>query len=466
MRALAALAAAFASFVTMDLLCRAYGAQLSPAILAAILAISLVRRSAPRSARQRLAAPFVIAATALAATGVAWMLHANPLGGAVVFSAAIAGSIKLRDFGERGRRAGALVALPLVTMLVVPARAAAPGGALVDFGLIVAAGVVPLAYAIVVGEIAQRARVPLAAAEAQPAATPRTAGFSNPTRMALQMAAALSAAFSLGFGLFPGHWGWVVFSAFIVCSGARGRGDAAYMGVLRVVGSLVGTLAAAALAYLWAPGGVAEATAIFGLLFFALWLRDVNYAYWAGFVTLILAFLTRSNNGLDSELLGVRLAAIFAGAACAVAAAWFVLPIRTEAVVRRRLADALTALDDLVAHAGVADAEQTNRQAYLEGRIAELASVAPPVIWHRRLFAFRAGPEHPARWIELTNGLREHAAAFIAPANLRERQCGIVRRAIGAARRALASHGKPDAPADALPVSVALRKLREALTIL
>jgi hypothetical protein len=202
---------------------------------------------------------------------------------------------------------------------------------------------------------------------------------------------------------------------------------------------------------------------LFVLLFFALWLRDTNYAYWAGFVTLILAFLTRSKDGLDLALLSGRLEAILAGALCAVAAAWFIYPIRTEAVIRRRLADALAALDDLVAHAAQPDLEQAQRHARFARRMADLAEVAPPVVWHRRLAGIADRPEHPGHWIELTDGLVDRAWVFVAGAGGRDRQCGLVRRAIGIARRAIGNHGKPDAPPDAPPVSVALQNVRLAL---
>ncbi len=431
--------------------------------------MTLSRRDEPLSASRIVTAPFALAGTALAATCAAWLLNARPALGAGVFVALVFLSVWLRNFDERAKRTGALIATPLVALLVVPGRANAPGGALVDLGLVISAGVVSLAYVTAVQWITRRfAFLPGSRAShsagVEPGAARKRNGISVPTRMALQMAVALSAAFACGFALFPGHWGWTVLTAFIVCSGARGRGDAAYKGVLRLGGAIAGTLGAAALARFASPSGPAEAVFIFVVLFFGLWLRDINYAYWAACMTLVLAVLSRSGGGANLALLGTRLEAILAGAICAVAAAWFVFPIRTEAVIRRRLADALGALDRAVAREPSAGTVPSVELAVFEHRMEELESVAVPMRWHRRVFASAAGPEHPANWIELANEVKSHARSFVPAGSGRLRQTGAIRRAIGLSRRAIADHGKAEAMPDAVSVSTALRHLRDVLT--
>ncbi|MBD5635217.1 MAG: FUSC family protein [Candidatus Eremiobacteraeota bacterium] len=457
--------AAIASFGTTYAACRLCGAQAAPAILAAILAISLSRRGSPASAAHLAASVAGLASLAVVATGIGRLLHSLPVLGAAVFTAGMFLSVWLRNFGGRARYAGAVIAMPLVAMLVVPvATRAAPGGPLVDLALGIFAGVTALGYVTVVQWLARRAGVGVVAAErpadAAKAEQPKRAGLSPPTRMALQMAVALAAAFAVGFSVFPAHWGWAVLTAFIVCSGARGRGDALYKGVLRLAGAVAGTLAAAALGHVWAPAGIAEASAIFIVLFVGLWLRDYNYAYWASCTTLILAILQGANAG-GIALLGVRLEAILLGALCGVAAAWFVVPIRTEAIVRRRIADALRAFDEVVAQAHLSDGERTRRLALFEHRMAELELVAPPVRWHRRIFASGAGAEHPAQWIELTRSLGSHAAAF-GPEGDRKRSMA-VRRAIGISRRAIANHGNPDKSSDDVTVGASLCSLRDVV---
>ncbi len=467
-RATTAIAAAGASFCTVYALCRALHAGPEPAIAAVVLAITLSRREGPATAAHAALAPFIITGVALVAAGVGWLLRTIPAAGAAVFTAAMFLSIWLRNFGAGARAAGALIALPLIAMLVVPVGpGTAPGGPPQETLLIVCAGLVALGYVLAVKAIAKALGGKPAAVErpeARKAEPARRAGLPVPTRMALQMTVALAASFAFGFAIFPGHWAWTVLTAFIVCSGSVGRGDAAYRGAQRLAGAVAGTLGAAALTHVWTPRGVPEAMTLFGLLFAGLWLREVDYAYWACCMTLVLAILWNSNAGLDGGVLYLRLEAILAGALCAVAATWFVFPIHTEAVIRRRLADALRAFDELVANAHLRDAEQAQRVALFERRLSELDRAAPPVRWHSRLFARYLVPEHPARWVELAATLRPHARTIGEQGGPHERHRAAIRRAIGASRRAVADHGKADAPQGGLGIGGALNELREVLT--
>jgi hypothetical protein len=450
----------------MWFVCRAVGAQPQPAILAAILAIGLGRREQAATIAEAALASLRIAGVALAATAVAWLLHALPVVGAIVFVGGMFLSVWVRDFGERGRALGTLVALPLVAMLVVPvAQTPAPGGPLVDLALAIGAGVVALAFSAAIQWIARRTGIIATSGRSEQSSGPERAkrtGITPTMRMALQMAVALGLAFAVGFVVFPGHWGWAVLTAFIVCSGARGRGDALYKAVLRLIGALSGTLAAASLAHAWAPSGVAEAVTIFAILFFGLWLRDVNYAFWACAMTLILAVLAHTSGGFAFGLLALRLEAILVGALCAVVATWFVFPIKTEAIVRLRLAQALVAFDEFVAHAHLPEPERSEKRATFERRIAHLDEVAPPLRWHRRLFARGRDENHPARWIELAGGLRERAGAIEATGDVLAPQATKIRRAIGISRRAIADHAKAQSDTEIVTVGTALERLHGA----
>jgi hypothetical protein len=182
-------------------------------------------------------------------------------------------------------------------------------------------------------------------------------------------------------------------------------------------------------------------------------LRDANYAYWAACTTLVLALLAHTGDTPAIVLLGVRLAAILAGAVCAVAATWLVFPIRTEDVVRRRLADALRAFDDLVVHPDHGDAEHERRRAAFEAAMESLDGVAPPVIWHHRIVRWSATPDHPADWIR-------HARRLALPHIADDAQRGVIRRAIGRSRKAIGEHGKPEAT---ITIGDALAALHETL---
>jgi riboflavin-specific deaminase-like protein len=211
------------------------------------------------------------------------------------------------------------------------------------------------------------------------------------TRMALQMLVALALAFTFGMRVFDQHWPWVALTAFIVCSGAVGRGDAIYKGMLRLGGAIGGTLVAALVSRL-PLNGVESATLIFVVLWLGIWLRNINYAYWAACATLIFALL-QGSAGIDPlPLFAIRLLAIVAGALCAIVATWFVYPIQTEQLVRKRVGEAR---DALRAGAGVRE---------LHFHLAQLERVAPPVRLHRRVFGEREGGKHPATLIELMQG--------------------------------------------------------------
>lgn len=222
--------------------------------------------------------------------------------------------------------------------------------------------------------------------------------------MALQMLVALALAFAIGMPLFREHWSWVVLTAFIVCSGAIGRGDAIYKAIQRFGGAVGGTLVAALFARIALPSGTGSAALIFVVLFIGIWLREINYAYWAACATLIFALLQGSQGADPLPLFVVRVIAIVAGALCAIAATWFVFPIRTELVVRRRVADAR---DALRAGARVRD---------LHAHLAQLDRVAPPVRLHRRVFGEPKDGKHPATLIDLMQG---HLRAAIERARVR-----------------------------------------------
>ncbi|MDX6347169.1 MAG: hypothetical protein QOF84_1959, partial [Streptomyces sp.] len=189
---------------------------------------------------------------------------------------------------------------------------------------------------------------PVAGASGRPDSAPRArsrAGLSPHTRLAAQLATAMGLAFASGHLLFPQRWNWPVITAFVVCGAARSRGDVVHRSALRVLGALSGALTATPVAYALRGHAGASVAVIFGYLFVGLWLRDLAYTAWAFCVTSLLAVLyaLHGDSG-TAALLVERPAGILLGSACGIAAAFFVLPIRTERVIRARTAAALRAL--------------------------------------------------------------------------------------------------------------------------
>jgi hypothetical protein len=409
--ALVSIAAVLLSFGATYALCLGLEVNASPAILAAALCMGLMRRTERLEARAVLTKLLALPLISLAAGLVGFAFLKLPVFGAALFTGGIVLSILLRRYGERGSAIGRVIALPLITILAVPpAHIEGAHGWLILPLLVVAAGVISLISTLVVSWLAARLGL-VAEQEAPRAAQPpaaRAGTLHIATRMALQMFVALTLAFSIGMIVFPEHWFWVVLTAFIVCSGTVGRGDAVYKGLLRLGGAIGGAIVAALAAYITFPSPPAYAAAMFFVLFLGIWLRQLNYAYWAACATLIFALLQGTHGVGMVPLLEMRLLCIVIGALCGVAATWFVYPVRTDQLVKKRVAEALGALRELLSHK-TGSSEYQSSLAALDHHAAELEQVAPPVRLHWRLFGAKDPDRHPATWLQHMRELLAHA---------------------------------------------------------
>lgn len=361
---------------------------LGPMVLSVALSLALGRHRRYTASLSR--SLLVVVATAVAG-GVGWLLAGPaPAVGAVAFVAIVAGAIALRRFGPSWTGVGVAATMPMIGLLVVPIAPRGPAG----IPVLLATAVVAVACATAVRAVAERTGflavdvVPAAAPPARPGS-----GLRPSDRLALQMALGLAAAFVAGRLLFGPHWSWVVLTAFVVASGARGRGDVLHRGLLRMLGAGLGTVLAALVGVLFAPGTPGPVVAIFVVLALASWLRPRSYAWWAAGVTAVVALLSDHLGQDAAAVLPVRLVAIAVGGTIAVAVAWFVLPIRTSSVVRRRVADALAALQDVLAQpdhdrAGFADA------------LERLREIAAPLRTHRRFVPRSPGSVHAADTVD------------------------------------------------------------------
>lgn len=389
----------------MYALCARYGFGPGPAILTAALCVGFVRRAEPLAPRTLALRLFSLPAVALAAAFVGAIVLRAPVAGAALFCACIAVSVWLRNFGARGASIGRVVALPFVTMLAVPVRIDAANPVTAAF-LVLLAGACAFAVTTAAGALLRRFGHAPQPAAAEPPRAQREDVLPVATRMALQMLSALALAFAIGLAFFPAHWFWIVLTAFIVCSGAVARGDAIYKGLLRVGGAVAGTFAAALLGFVTFPDPPAYAAAVFFALFLGIWLRQINYAFWAACATLIFALLQGAHGAQAFQLFALRAGCIVIGAACAILATWFVYPVRTGQLVRRRVADALSAMREIVA----APPEQRDRAAdvaALDRHSFRLRQTAPPARLHRAIFG-RGDAAHPAALLERTHALLTH----------------------------------------------------------
>jgi hypothetical protein len=444
------------------------GLGLDLVVLAVALGITLSRiesgriRSSPSGTGNLLdwatgAAVLAVAAVAASEVGSLFIRYAD-LGDAL-FVLAIGGSIWVRRFGPRFTAAGTLATLPFIATLVTPLPQPSTGRYLLWSALValIAFGWVGIVYAAASPAGAtRRTRPPATAAIARP---PRSglARLAPSTRLAAQMAVALAAAFVVGRTVFPAHWVWPVLTAFIVSSGNRGRADVIYKGALRMVGALAGTVAATVLFVgMFSPGNDASIVAIFLILALATWLRPVSYAYWAGCVTAALAFLYGYFGQTGTDLLRIRLEGILYGGLVAIAACWFVLPLRTADVLRLRRAEALAVLTDFLTAARDGSPELDRHRARFDHAVTRLGQVAPPLRALRLLTRRWRSRPHQADSLDAiqrcaapVHTIAECAAAD--PGVLRQpevaRRTAAVSAGLIALRRAMAGSTAPTQPA-------------------
>ena len=423
------------------------------AVLAVVLSLSLARSRLDRDRRGRLEAAIALPVVGLAATGVGLLLRDAPWFGAAAFTVGVSASVWLRQFGEQARRASRLIALPFVTVLAVPHLSGVHRGPLPVALVPVAVALLALAWVSLLDALGRRLRLlpdmmpPVQRMPATPArATPGGMRPPATTRMALQMAVALAIAFAVGHAGFGEHWAWVVLTAFIVQSGNRGRLEVAYKSLLRLGGAAGGTLAAALLAAPAGAHGGGSAALILLAVFLGTWLRPLNYAWWALFVTVALALLQNYAGLPASSAMALRLAAIATGAAIGVAASWLVLPVRSSNVLRRRLADALAALGEAL------DPATASRSPVRFIHALDAVESLAPAFRAARMLGLRPRWRQPADWIDALAGCRASTVALIEQGATP----GNVRRAAGVARQALR---EPERLLDAL------KALRDSLPL-
>jgi uncharacterized membrane protein YccC len=469
--------------------------RLGPAIvvLTVVLGLSLGRTERYGGIGRRLSSLAALPVVSVACNEVGRLFVQHPNLADTLFTLAIGLSIWMRRFGPLGTRAGTLIALPFIALLVTPVPAVA--GLLPSTGRSMLwsaiAAVVAYCWVWSVRATAERLRLVEPLPRRQPRPQPRAAAGTAPktglarippsSRMALQTTLSLGLAFVIGRTVFDPHWAWIVLTAFIVNSGNRGRGDVVHKSVLRVLGAAVGTVIATLLAGALPPHDDTAVVVILIVLAIGIWLRTISYVYWAGCVTSVLSLLQGYFGEGHVGLIGERLLQIVLGGALAVLVAWWVLPVRSSDVLRRRLADCLGPLTDLLVATLREPAQAASRRAEFAANVVLLEQVAPAAAAHRRLHRLRGlGGGHPADAIDAVrdcvpaaDSLAEQAR--LRPESLREQENADLAKAVignaAAARRAVGrrpeaayrpSPGEPAAGATA----AALHRIDAAMQVI
>lgn len=392
-------------------------------ILTMVLGLTLGRSQRHHGTRQRLVALSALPLIAVACAGIGWLFLRHATIADVLFTLGLSLSIWLRRFGPWGLRIGALVMTPftavLVTPVPVPLHPGAGGQSLGKMMLWSAvASVIAFLWVWIVQESATRAGL-LPAPPPAVKRVPSQAGgrIQTSDRMAVQMVLSLSLAFVIGRGVFGVHWTWIVLTAFIVNIGNRGRGDVVHKSALRIVGASVGTVAATLLSGLFPPHDQAAVAVILIVMVIGNWLRTFSYTYWAGSVTSVLSLLQGYFGENHVSLIGERLLQIVLGGALSVVIAWFVLPVKSGQVLRRRVADCLAPLTDALVAALRSPEELAGHQRLFEHALAALEQVAPAFLAHRRVLRVwlrAASAAHLADSIEAVRGCAQPLSVLAA----------------------------------------------------
>jgi hypothetical protein len=329
------MAATLACFLSAWLVEDLGGLHIGVVVLAVALGLSIGRTQRHLDARGIVVGAVVLPVAAAVAAGVGLLMGAQAAIGGVLFVTAVSGAIFVRRFGPGFARAGTQATLPFIAVLVAPPPS---GSGLSAVLWTTAMAAIAFGWVMVARLLAGRAGVltPWGPAPTSVARTstgqPRRSGTAfgpASTRMAVQMGVGLGAAFVIGHWLFPDHWTWVVLTAFVVASGNRNRREVIGKSGLRVTGAACGTVFATLVARAFAPGDRWAIVAIFAALALACWLREFSYGYWAAGVTAALALLYGYLGQQGPGLLVTRLEGILVGAVLAMAASWFIVPVKT-----------------------------------------------------------------------------------------------------------------------------------------
>ncbi len=446
--AIAAVAAMLLSFGSAVLLRGLFSLDVSVVVLAVSLSVMLSRAGRHKAPREQAVSLLVIPVVGLVGALVGALMLALPIVGSALFVVGVSGGVWLRRFGPIGTRIGTYVSLPFVALLVAPVAVAPRAGTgFLPWAALIA--LVAAGWSLVVQLVAQRTGFLGASPSVETPAAWRAAASRRPmlpsTRMAVQLAVALALAFMLGHLLLGVHWPWAVITAYVVASGNRGRGDVLYKGVQRTVGALAGTAVATLLGSAFPPGDPWAIALIFVLLGLGTWLRGSGYAWWAASVTAVLSLLYDYFGVGSSGLLVERIGGVLLGGALAVAGAWFVLPLRTRDVLRRRMFDSLAALSAVLDAARNAPLELLAAARRFDASVTAVEQLAPTLLAADAILRLRRlEPAHG----QVLRALRECAVpvAALAQASARPEAAltGQVARDVGELRRALADRREPE----------------------
>jgi fusaric acid resistance family protein len=371
--------AALGTFAVVAPLMRLAGQPDGLNVLAVVVAVTASRRARHGAVLDTaVGLPVVAALTSM----LAWLLVHERYAAEALIVVAMYVSIANRTAPPHLARAARLLTLPMLVLFVAPAPV--HRGFWIDLPWYVLVSAIAGAWVLLADRIVGGASEP-------PPPLPPSRSARRPsaiTRVAMQASSGLALAFATSQWLFPHRWSWAIVSAFAVSGGARSRGHVLLRSGERLLGALTGTVLATLLAAALASHTVASVTAIFALLACGAVLGEVRYVFWAFCVTSMLALLYGLYGQSGAHLLHERLEENVLGAACIIAPAFLLLPVRTSDLIRRYAALSLATVDELLVLLAAPERdEDAIRTALgeLDRRVALLGDAAAPALVGRRI---------------------------------------------------------------------------------
>jgi uncharacterized membrane protein YccC len=276
------------------------------------------------------------------------------------------------------------------------------------------------------------------------------------TRLCVQTAIAAPLALAGGLALSPQRYYWALLACFLVLTGTLTTGETAAKGINRIVGTVVGLVAATGAVHLTGGRDGPVVAVMLLCVFVGLYFFRVSYAVMAFAVTTLMGLLYEVLKEFSDTLLGLRVAETALGAGVAIVVALVVLPVRTadargvaQSAFLTELAGDLADLRDRLAHPGrTSDLYLDARR--LDARLLQLALVTRPAGGPTLVgLSSRHAARAVRRWTEVAYRARSLTAevASLEPGSrpdLAEQVEGLRRRVLGEETAGAAATLTPD----------------------
>ena len=179
------------------------------------------------------------------------------------------------------------------------------------------------------------------------------AGVQQPVmRQAVQVTIASAAAIVVGEALSPQRWYWAVLATYFVFVGTASSGETFARAWSRIAGTALGVAAGILVGHIAQGHPWLDIGALFACLFLSVYFLRISQMIMIFFITAMLALLYTLLGRFSDGLLGIRLLETAIGAFFGGCAATFILPTRTNDVVRAQAKEALDAAATVV-HASI-----------------------------------------------------------------------------------------------------------------